>query len=95
MRIRIHRGAHEVGGNCVEVEAADGTRIALDLGRPLTARPKDSVTVPTFDGTLSAVFISHPHLDHYGLVVGLDPTSPSTSALRRSESSTPRRSSRR
>jgi ribonuclease J len=36
MRVRIHRGAQEVGGNCIEVESA-GARIVLDVGRPLDA----------------------------------------------------------
>ncbi len=34
MEITIHRGAHEIGGNCIEV-TADKTRIILDLGMPL------------------------------------------------------------
>jgi ribonuclease J len=71
LRLRIHRGAHEVGGNCVEIEANDGSRIALDLGRPLWAAPADNVAMPSFGGPLLAVLISHPHLDHYGLVDGL------------------------
>lgn len=76
MRIRIHRGAHEVGGNCVEVEASDGSRIALDVGLPLDATSRDSAVSPTFDGPLSAVFVSHPHLDHYGLVDEVRPAAP-------------------
>ena len=36
MRICIHRGAEEIGGNCVELEQ-DGVRILLDLGLPLDA----------------------------------------------------------
>ena len=35
MRARIHRGAHEIGGSCVELEA-DGCRLVLDVGRPLS-----------------------------------------------------------
>ena len=31
MRARIHRGAAEVGGNCVELEAG-GERLVLDVG---------------------------------------------------------------
>ncbi len=76
MRIRIHHGAHEVGGNCVEIEAADGSRIALDLGRPLSAALSDVVPAPTFAGPLLSVLITHPHLDHYGLVGDLDPAPP-------------------
>jgi ribonuclease J len=74
VRVRIHRGAHEVGGNCVEIEATGGSRIALDLGRPLTASPADEIDLPAFGGPLLAVLISHPHLDHYGLVAGLADT---------------------
>ena len=34
MRICIHRGAHQIGGSCVEVES-QGQRLLLDLGLPL------------------------------------------------------------
>lgn len=34
MKIRIHRGANEIGGSCVEVEAR-GSRIVVDIGMPL------------------------------------------------------------
>jgi len=36
VRVRIHRGAHEIGGSCVEVEP-QGQRFVLDVGRPLNA----------------------------------------------------------
>ena len=36
MRLRIHRGAQEIGGTCIEVEAA-GKRVVLDIGLPLDA----------------------------------------------------------
>jgi len=39
MKITIHRGAHEIGGNCIEV-SKDDTRIILDLGMPLV-EPRD------------------------------------------------------
>ncbi len=35
MRLCIHRGAAEIGGNCIEVKAS-GQSILLDLGAPLT-----------------------------------------------------------
>ena len=41
LRITIHRGAHEIGGSCVELVSAGGSRILLDLGMPL-ARPDGS-----------------------------------------------------
>lgn len=72
MEVRIHRGAHEIGGNCIEV-ASGPDRILLDLGRPLTAGWDDVVPLPdvaglaSVDPTLHGVVLSHPHLDHYGL----------------------------
>ena len=76
MRVRIHRGSHEIGGNCVEVESG-GARIVLDLGRPLDAGPDDDVPLPPISGldgndpSLLGVLISHPHQDHYGLASGI------------------------
>src|SRR5438105_13299125 len=34
MQITIHRGSHEVGGNCIEVQTG-ATRLILDVGMPL------------------------------------------------------------
>jgi ribonuclease J len=34
MQITIHRGSHEIGGNCIEV-ATENSRIILDVGMPL------------------------------------------------------------
>lgn len=71
MRCRIHRGCHEIGGNCVEVES-QGKRIVLDIGLPL--KNESEACVPDISGLTSAddsllgIFISHPHPDHYGLL---------------------------
>lgn len=74
MRVRIHHGAHEIGGNCVEVEH-DGARIVLDVGRPLTADKGTHVPLPDIAGLsddgqpgVLGVLISHHHQDHWGLV---------------------------
>jgi len=74
MRVRIHRGANEVGGNCVEVEH-DGARIVLDLGWPLTVEHDVDMPLPPVAGlasgddpSLLGIVISHPHFDHYGLL---------------------------
>ena len=78
MKVRIHRGAAEIGGNCVEVADDRGQRIVLDVGRPLSAGWSDDVPLPavpglvTLDPSLHGVLISHPHLDHYGLLGGVD-----------------------
>ena len=74
MRVRIHRGAQEIGGSCVELAAADGSRIVLDVGCPLSADSRSSVELPAVEGfrtphpSLLGVLVSHPHLDHYGLI---------------------------
>jgi ribonuclease J len=39
MQFKIHRGAHEIGGSCVEVSAKD-TRIVIDFGLPLVNKDK-------------------------------------------------------
>jgi len=74
MQVRIHRGAAEVGGNCIEV-AAGGMRLVLDAGWPLTAVDGEDVALPGVAGladghdpSLLGVVISHPHPDHYGLL---------------------------
>ncbi|MBA3326881.1 MAG: hypothetical protein H0T43_01080 [Solirubrobacterales bacterium] len=73
LAIRIHRGTHEVGGTCIEL-AADGERIVLDAGMPMTPPRRCSDLLPDVpglwaegDGSLRGLFISHPHPDHYGL----------------------------
>lgn len=81
MRVRIHRGAHQIGGSCVELEEA-GKRIVIDVGRPLDADSEAAIELPPVpdlaegDPSLLGVLVSHPHPDHYGLVDGVDPSVP-------------------
>jgi ribonuclease J len=81
MRVRIHRGSREIGGNCVEIEA-QGKRLVIDLGRPLSAQPDEHVPLPAIAGlaggdpSLLGLVISHPHLDHYGLANQVSPKVP-------------------
>lgn len=70
VRLTIHRSAHEIGGNCIEI-AAEGGRIILDIGRPLDAAKDAAGLLPTSLDTRTAadgLLISHPHQDHYGLL---------------------------
>lgn len=69
VRFRIHRGASEIGGNCIEVESGQA-RVLLDLGMPLQGEPTRPVVagLTERDDTLLGVILSHPHLDHYGLL---------------------------
>jgi ribonuclease J len=76
MKLVIHRGAHEVGGSCVELSFKDST-ILLDVGLPLSHNYDDdidsSLPQPLFQDLrqgakkVDAVILSHAHLDHYGL----------------------------
>lgn len=81
LRVKIHRGTHEIGGNCVEIESA-GYRVVLDLGRPLDAPHGADVPPPPIaglDGTdpsLLGILISHAHQDHYGLAAQVAGTVP-------------------
>lgn len=76
MQVRIHRGATEIGGSCVELRC-DGQTILLDLGRPLWASRETQIPLPAAIGLGEpgplplAVLISHGHQDHWGLVPNL------------------------
>lgn len=80
MKVRIHRGAHEIGGSCVEVENATGERLVLDVGAPLLTIEGEEPAVPSVSGlletdpALKGILITHAHQDHWGLV---DQTLPS------------------
>ena len=73
MKIMIHRGENQIGGNIIEI-STDKTRILLDVGRELD---EEEVRLPEIDGlfdypTFDAVFISHYHGDHIGLAYYID-----------------------
>ena len=76
MRARIHRGARQIGGSCIELES-DGRRLVLDLGRPLEATRLEHVPLPDVAGLRSAdpsllgIVLSHPHQDHWGQIPDL------------------------
>lgn len=78
--LTIHRAANEIGGNCIELSAADGSRILLDAGRPLDAPEGvcEGLIPSTLDVSrpVNGVLLSHPHQDHYGLLDELPPEWP-------------------
>jgi ribonuclease J len=78
MRVCIHRGSKQIGGSCVEVENF-GQRLLIDLGLPLDAENNsvqylpDIVGLDGSDPSLLGILISHPHLDHFGLLTHISP----------------------
>ena len=72
LQLIIQKGSQEIGGTCIQL-SQDGTTILLDLGLPLREESK-----PVDLSTLNpdAIFVSHPHQDHYGLIVDADPSIP-------------------
>lgn len=82
MKILIHRGAEEIGGNCIELES-QGKKLLLDMGTPLSGMLHGEKALPNIAGLreggnpdLLGIVISHPHADHYGLVGFAHPTIP-------------------
>lgn len=81
MKIKIHRGTHQIGGSAIEISTAS-TRIILDFGNELSLDEKyipinldiDGVTkgLPDCDG----IVISHYHMDHLGQLTSALPAIP-------------------
>lgn len=81
MDVCIHRGSHQIGGSCVEIKQ-DGLRLLIDLGLPIDAEGNFSRYLPDVEGldgsdpNLLGILISHPHLDHFGLLAHISPNIP-------------------
>ncbi len=75
MKVRILKGTNQIGGCITEITSNQGTRIIIDFGEDL---PDDNATkriknpkidgLTTGDKTYDAVFITHSHGDHIGLI---------------------------
>jgi ribonuclease J len=70
----IHRGSHQIGGNCVEL-ATRNAKILIDCGLPLDFEEKPEETqeqiledAKEWTRNCDAIFLSHYHGDHYGLL---------------------------
>lgn len=72
MNITIHQGANTLGGNCVEIQSGDHS-ILIDAGTPVNAEPLLSPEeFNQIAEQAGAVFISHPHPDHYEMLSWLN-----------------------
>jgi len=78
MQTCIHRGSRQIGGSCVEIESC-GQRLLIDFGLPLDAEKDTAQYLPKIKGldgsdpSLLGILISHPHLDHFGLLAHVSP----------------------
>ena len=70
LTLTVHRGTHQIGGTCIEIQHGSGERLILDAGRQLDAPDGANDDVPaSLDRDRPAtVLISHPHQDHWGVV---------------------------
>jgi ribonuclease J len=85
MKITIHRGTKQIGGNCVEI-ATESTRLIIDIGLPLEAllekkspnQQEDPLIRSVFakEPPVAAVLLSHAHADHTGLLKQVPSTVP-------------------
>ncbi|MFY9115593.1 MAG: MBL fold metallo-hydrolase [Bacteroidales bacterium] len=74
MDVTIYRGAEEIGGNCIGLHTGQ-TKILVDFGLPLdfqerSRQEQDKIRADAavWAKDAHAVFISHSHADHYGLL---------------------------
>jgi len=66
LEARVHRGSHEIGGNCVELRY-DSQTILLDVGKPLNNEPVElssAIGVGESGPLPLAVIVTHGHQDH-------------------------------
>lgn len=73
MKIIVHRGAEEIGGNCVELVSGT-SRILLDYGAPPGASPEETILdIPGLyeksPDPILGIIISHTHHTHYGALL--------------------------
>lgn len=79
MKIQIHRGQNQIGGSIIEI-STQATRLFFDVGTNLGETTIN--VIPDIKGLFSgnkncdAVFISHYHSDHIGLLDNLLPDIP-------------------
>ena len=71
MKINVIRGQNQIGGSIIEISTAN-TSVILDVGINLDEGEK--VEIPNIDGLFcgakkyDAIFVSHYHSDHIGLL---------------------------
>jgi metallo-beta-lactamase family protein len=65
MKLIIHRGDKEIGASCIEIRSDSGASIFIDAGLELYG---EKATMPKEIENTDAIFLSHAHPDHFGLL---------------------------
>ena len=74
MKLRVLKGTNQIGGCITEIVSDKGTKIIIDLGEDLPDDNSLKSENPNIDGLTTgnkkydAVFITHSHGDHIGLI---------------------------
>ena len=71
LKIKVHRGSHQIGGSITEIYT-EKTHIFVDFGSELNVDPEDSTDAEMIDmirhAQCDAVLFTHYHGDHIGLI---------------------------
>lgn len=73
MKIEVIKGTNQIGG-CITIIESNDAKIVIDFGEDLLIDGKEEMTIPKIEGlttgksTFDAVFITHSHGDHIGLI---------------------------
>ncbi len=67
MRIQFIGATHEVTGSCTLLEVG-GKRYLVDCGMEQGTDVFENVPIPVNPGTIEAVFLTHAHIDHSGML---------------------------
>ena len=67
MKIQFIGATHEVTGSCTLLEVA-GRSYLVDCGMEQGADIFENVPIPVNPGTIEAVFLTHAHIDHSGML---------------------------
>lgn len=69
MEVKILSGTNKIGGCITEISSVSGTRIIIDYGTDLKSNDVKDIEGLTFEASkYDAVFITHSHGDHIGLI---------------------------
>jgi metallo-beta-lactamase family protein len=67
MRITFIGAAHEVTGSCTLIEIC-GQKYLVDCGMEQGKDEFENVTLPVLPSEIDAVFLTHAHIDHSGML---------------------------